>query len=215
MGNDSLPNQPSLFGDSTATTGLPRAPLQAIAASNSPEMDSQLRNEIESALSSALTLRARRDPAAETAFQRLLLITDRLVNGLDLQMRAHEEYGIFLYGQRAFGRATSQFRTAWFIAECVDAEGAARLLKQYLKSTLACSGDGRLKALENLEKAVRPGDLQTDELEVWWDYCAGSAQTSRYRLAARKGEDGSVDYFRRQLDAKRISREINSRKIKT
>lgn len=155
----------------------------------------------EYALTYACALAAKRDGDAETAFTDAVREIVRLTDNQELQMRAHEEFGKFLAKRGAFARARSELLAGWRIAECLDPEDAARLLKYCMKAELAERKDPRLKAFENLEEAAKGGYSCQEQCDVWFEHGESLTRSGERRLAARNGGEASVEYFRRRLDA--------------
>jgi hypothetical protein len=148
-------------------------------------------------------LGAMRDPGAEYSFEEAFKRISELTEpDPALQMRAHGDFGKYLAEQRSFMPARQQYRLAEKIAESLDQaeEDLARFQMCLIGIELQEQQDPRLRAFQNLRHAaLLDGCIDTDQREAWFQYIDEFQREGRQMLAARKGNDASVDYFRGAL----------------
>lgn len=113
------------------------------------------------------------------------------------QMRAHEEFGKYLAENCSFKRAREQYRLAEKIAEILDlAEDQAHLQMCVIGAELREQKDPRIKSWQNLKKAATTvGANNQHQRDAWIHYVDEFEADGRQRIAARKGEEASVEYF--------------------
>jgi hypothetical protein len=144
------------------------------------------------------------DGGTESAFSDAERLIVPLTDSQKLQLGMHEEFGKFLAKKRAFTLARTQLTEALRIAQCLDRlEDVAELQVRLIGLDLEKSKGLLLKAFRNLEEAAGSGCSPRDKFDVWCDYVDDCNGSSKGRIAARKGGDASVDYFRTRLDAKK------------
>jgi len=141
-----------------------------------------------------------RDRGAESAFdecfQRISSLSEP---DPTLQMRAHGDFGKCLAEQQSFTRAREQYRLAEKIAESLEQseEYLAHFQMCLIAIELQERRDPQLRALQNLRHAALiDGSTDTGQREAWFHYIDEFQQDSGQMLAARKGNEASVDYFR-------------------
>jgi hypothetical protein len=145
-------------------------------------------------------LAAMRDPAAEYSFDDTIERISKLSEpDPALQARAHGDFGKFLGEQRSFRRAREQYRLAERIAETLDQseEDLAHFQMCLIGIELQEKRDPQLRAFQNLRHAaLMDGCTDTHQREAWFQYVDEFHRDTRHMLAARKGNETSVDYFR-------------------
>jgi hypothetical protein len=145
-------------------------------------------------------LAAMRDPGAEyafdDAFQRISELSEP---DPALKMRAHGEFGKYLAEQLSFRRAREQYRLAEKIAESLDDsdEDLAHFQMCLIGIELQEMGDSQLRAFQSLKRAatIDGGANAVDQREAWFHYVDEFRSGTRQMLAARKGNEPTVDYF--------------------
>jgi hypothetical protein len=116
-----------------------------------------------------------------------------------LETRAHGDFGKYLLEQRSFKRAREQYRLAEKIAETLDQsdEDLAHFQMCLIGIELQEKRDPQLHAFQNLRRAAAmDGYTNVDQREAWFHYIDEFQRDSRQMIAARKGNEASVDYFR-------------------
>jgi hypothetical protein len=158
----------------------------------------------EYALIYAGALAAMRDPSAEYAFDDAFKRISQL-SVLDpaLQTRAHGDFAKYLVEQRSFRRAREHYRFAEKIAETLDEsdEVLAHFQMCLIGIDLQERRDPQLHAFQNLRRAAMDGYTDLDQREAWLHYVDEFQRDRRHMLAARKGNEASVDYFRGLLSS--------------
>ena len=144
-------------------------------------------------------LAAMRDPGAEYSFDDVFIRISQLSEpDPALQTRAHGDFGKYLVEQRSFRRAREQYRLAEKIAETLDEsdEDLAHFQMCLIGIELQEKRDPQLHAFQNLRRAAMDGYTEVDQREAWFHYIDEFRRDSRRMVAARKGNEASVDYFR-------------------
>jgi hypothetical protein len=148
-------------------------------------------------------LGAMRDQGAEYAFEDAFKRISELSEADPaLKMRAHGDFGKYLAEQRSFIRAREQYRLAEKIAETLDQaeEDLAHFQMCLIGIELQEQREPRLRAFQNLRRAaLMDGCTDTDQREAWFQYIDEFQRDGRHMVAARMGNDASVDYFRGAL----------------
>ena len=163
----------------------------------------------EYALIYAGALAAMRDSAAEYSFDEALKRISQLSEpDPALQARAHGDFGKYLVERRSFRRAREQYRLAEKIAETLDQsdEDLAHYQMCLIGIELQERRDPQLPAFQNLKRAAMDGYTNIDQREAWFHYIDEFQRDSRQMIAARKGNEASVDYFRGVLSPLRRRR---------
>ncbi|MGB7438580.1 MAG: hypothetical protein WBR26_04360 [Candidatus Acidiferrum sp.] len=138
------------------------------------------------------------DPAAETAFEETLERISHLSEpNRALEMRAHEDLGKYLAGKRSRSSARNHYQLAERIAVDLDRdEDVARIQLCIIRIDLEESRDPRIVSLQNLRHAAKDCYTAREQHAAWMHY-DDEIQSIRNRLiAARKGSEATVDYFR-------------------
>ena len=139
------------------------------------------------------------DPVAEYAFDDAFKrISELSEPDPALEMRAHGDFGKCLAEQRSFGRAREECRLAERIAESLDRpEDSAHFQMCVIGIELQERQDPQLRAFQNLRRAaVVDGYIDMDQRDAWFYYIDEFQRDARQMVAARKGNEASVDYFR-------------------
>ena len=125
-----------------------------------------------------------------------------------LKMRAYGDFGKYLAEQRSFLRAREQYRLAEKIAEGLDqSEDLAHFEMCLIGIELQERHDPQLRALQNLRRAaLMDGCTDQDQRDAWFYYIDEFQRDGRQMIAARKGSEASVDYFRGVLSQIRRKR---------
>jgi len=146
-------------------------------------------------------LGAMRDPGTEDAFADTFIYLAELAEpDPSLNMRARGDFGKYLAEQKSFKRARVQYRLAEKIAETLEQseEDLAHYEMCLLGIELQEKGDPQLRAFQNLRRAatIEDGAGDADQHEAWFHYIDEYRTEARQMLAARKGNEPTVDYFR-------------------
>jgi len=155
----------------------------------------------EYALIYAGALGATRDPAAEYEFSDTFKYLSELAEpDAALSMRAHGDFGKYLAEQKSFKRAREQYRLAEKIAETLEQceEDLAHYQMCLIGIELQERRDPQLRAFQSLRRAatIEDGASDADQREAWFRYIDEFRIDTRQMLAARKGNEPTVDYFR-------------------
>ena len=148
------------------------------------------------------------DPGAEYAFRDAFKrISELSEPDPTLQMRAHGDFGKYLAEQLSFRRAREQYRLAEKIAESLDLlEDLAHFQMCLIGIELREHRDPRLGAFQNLRRAATDGYTDLDQRDAWFHYIDEFQHDCRHMVAARKGNETSIDYFRGVLSQIRRKR---------
>jgi hypothetical protein len=140
-----------------------------------------------------------RDPDTEYAFgDAFKRISELSEPDPALKMRAHRDFGKYLAEQLSFRCAREQYRLAEKIAESLDqAEDLAHFQMCLIGIDLQEHRDPRLQALQCLRRAALvEGCTDQDQRDAWIHYIDEFQRDGRQLIAARKGNEPSVEYFR-------------------
>jgi hypothetical protein len=139
-----------------------------------------------------------RDSGAEYAFSDAFKCISELSEpDPALQMRAHGDFGKYLAEKLAFKRAREQYRLAEKIAEGLDEpEDLAHFQMCLIGIELQEHGDPRLRAFQNLKRAATEGYTHLHQRDAWFHFIDQFQRDGRQMVAARKGDEASLDYFR-------------------
>jgi hypothetical protein len=140
-----------------------------------------------------------KDFGAESAFEDALERISQLSEpNPALAMRAYADFGKCLAEKRSFKRAREQYRLAEKIAENLDQpDGLAHIQMCLIGIELQERRDPRIRALQNLKRAAAiDGYTEVDQRDGWFHYIDEFQLDDGLMVAARKGDEASVDYFR-------------------
>jgi len=154
-------------------------------------------------------LAAMLDPDAHQAFAEALSRVSKLDDSeQELRMRLHEDFGKYLISKKAQKAAREQYVSAERAAEDLGRpEDVARHQLCIIRIDLQQEGGVRLTAFQNLKRAAKDGYTSVQQRQAWIHYLEESSEMGRRLLAARKGGEASVDYFRGVLSEIRRNRE--------
>jgi hypothetical protein len=142
------------------------------------------------------------DPAAEMAFEDALkYITELSEPDLTLAMTAHGEYAKYLAGRRMTIRARQHFQQAERLADSLGLnEHVAHFQMCNIRIQLVeTSNVEQLRAFQKLQEAAKDTYTEVQQREAWINYTNEIEDTRKRLVAARKGAEGSVEYFRGAL----------------
>lgn len=159
-------------------------------------------------LTYAGALAAMMDPGAHTAFEEALIRISELEEANPaLEMRAHEEFGKYLIGKRAFTAARKHYQAAEKVAEELDqVEDVAHFQMCIIRIDLEQDHNPQFVALQKLKEAAKDGYTWQEQREAWIHYTEQFREAGRQLVAARKGTEATVDYFRGVLSEIRRNR---------
>jgi hypothetical protein len=143
------------------------------------------------------------DRSAEMAFEDALKVIAELSEpDLTLAMTAHGEYAKYLAGRRVtINRARQHYQQAERIADSLGLnEHIAHFQMCAIRIQLEQTGDlDRLRAFQKLQEAAKDTYTEVQQREAWINYIAEIEDTRKRLIAARKGGEATVEYFRGAL----------------
>lgn len=142
------------------------------------------------------------DRSAEMAFEDALKgIAELSEPDLALAMMAHGEYAKFLAGRRVTNRARQHYQQAERIADSLSLnEHAAHFQMCTIRIQLEQTGDlDQLRAFQKLQEAAKDTYTEVQQREAWINYVNEIEDTRKRLVAARKGGEPTVEYFRGAL----------------
>lgn len=156
----------------------------------------------------ACAFAAMNDRYAETAFEDALKRISALSEpDLVLELAAQRDFAKYLAGRRATKRARQHYRQAEEIASGLDREqDVANIQMCVIRIALEESNSPQLRAFQRLQEAAKEGFTEVQQREAWIHYTDQLEDIGEQLVAARKGAEGSVDYFRGVLSEIRRSR---------
>lgn len=145
-------------------------------------------------------LRAEALPEFEEAARRVSNLPER---HLELELRAHEHFAMFLASSRRRSVAKTHYELATRAAvEAGLKQETARVQLKMIKNDLECDESPLLPSLRNFRKAAsEKGSTPQQQLAAWLLYVGENEELTHSLVAARKGPAASVEYFRDLLNS--------------
>jgi hypothetical protein len=187
-------------------------PPQAFGHLNSirAEMDTLIGNPLwaEDQSIYAVALAAMNDLGAEAAFREALSrIASLAESDLLLEMTTRGDFAKYLAGRCDHKRSREQYQEAEKIADKLElAEDVAHFQLCIIRIDLKEDGNPQLPAFQKLRGTTKEGYTAVEQRDAWIHYTEEVGLIGKHLVAARKGGEASVDYFRGVLSEIRRSR---------
>jgi len=149
------------------------------------------------------------DSGTGSAFEETLSRISRLTEpSPELEMRSHGDFGKYLAGKGWRTAARKHYQLAERIAADLEqAEEVARFQMCIILLDLEENDDPRLGSFQNLKQAAKGRYTAREQHAAWIHYDDEIQDGGKQLVAARKGSDASVEYFRGVLSEIRRNRE--------
>jgi hypothetical protein len=156
----------------------------------------------------ACALAAMNESGAEAAFEDTLGRVSALSEpDLALEMTAQQHYANYLAGRRATKLARQHYQRAEKIANSLGREqDVAHIQMCVIRIGLEESKNPQLVAFQRLQAAAKEGYTEVQQREAWIHYMDQFEEIEPQLVAARKGAEASLEYFRGVLSEIRRNR---------
>jgi len=143
-------------------------------------------------------LAAMNDHSAEATFQEALKQIGSLSESdLGLEMRVRGDLAKYLAGRRRVRDARAHYQKAEHIAERLDRpECVAHFQMCVIRIELEQTNSSMLPAFQRLQEAAKDGYTELQQRDAWIHYVADIEEMGSQLVAARKGDEASVGFFR-------------------